>query len=212
MLKEDKTEITDGDIISILTSPLGINKITHVTRGGGGIIMSLTKIDNSDYPFIINRSNYANRKINSLLLKFVFISNNPTFEDYNTSTRQEFLQELDIQRRIYHASSDRYLEPLVPQILFAAIYGRGDNPHDYLTQIILNTRSDGMSEDTINTIDYIIDICSKQSVSIGLIVMENMNEFQTASSYFHDHNIKTPSESDYTFDFDDVSDFYNQPV
>jgi len=214
MLKEDRTEITDGDIIHILTSPPVNEKITHVTRGGGGIIMSLNKINDSHYPFVINRSNYANRNINSLLLKFVFITETESvFEDYNTSTKDEFLHELEMQRGIFQASSDRYLEPLVPQLLFAAIYGRGDNPYHFLSDLLENKiRRGGMSEDanTIQTLEYIIDICTtKQSVSIGLIVMENMRDFQTAYSFFHDHRIITPDDSLYRYDFDDGNDFYH---
>jgi hypothetical protein len=70
----------------------------------------------------------------------------------------------------------------------------------------------GMSEDanTIQTLEYIIDICTtKQSVSIGLIVMENMRDFQTAYSFFHDHRIITPDDSLYRYDFDDGNDFYH---
>jgi hypothetical protein len=211
MLNEDGTEITDENITSILIREEGNDKITYVTRGGGGVIMSLTKIDDSDYPFVINRSNYANRKINSLLIKFVFITpREGMYEEYQTSTQDIFLQELGIQREIFRASSDKYLEPLVPQILFATIYGTGGNPHHFLTEILERKKSSGMNERTSSTIDYIIDICAKQSVSIGLIVMEHMSDFQPASSYFFHQGIKTPSDSDYRFDYDDDTDFYNQ--
>jgi hypothetical protein len=153
--------------------------------------MSLNKINDSHYPFVINRSNYANRNINSLLLKFVFITETePVFEDYNTSTKGEFINELEMQREIFRASSDKYLEPLVPQFLFAAVYGISDNPYKFLSDLLQNKITNGgMSEDadTIQTLEYIIDICTtKQSVSIGLIVMENMRDFQTAYSFFRD--------------------------
>jgi len=211
MLKEDRTEITDEDITHILTRPSENEQITHVTRGGGGIIMSLNKINGSHYPFVINRSNYANRNINSLLLKFVFITETDRdFKDYNTSNSHEFLHELEMQRQIFRASSDKYLEPLVPQLLFAAIYGTGENPYHYLSALLQTKIRGDEDADTIQSLQYIIDICTtKRSVSIGLIVMENMSDFQTAYSFFRDNRIITPDDSRYRYDFDNGDDFYH---
>ena len=118
-----------------------------------------------------------------------------------------------MQREIFRASSDKYLEPLVPQFLFAAVYGISDNPYKFLSDLLQNKITNGgMSEDadTIQTLEYIIDICTtKQSVSIGLIVMENMRDFQTAYSFFRDSSIITPEDSRYRYDFDDGNDFYH---
>jgi serine/threonine protein kinase len=149
-------------------------------------LFKLTLFPSVRSPYKTISSNYPDKEVKEILLKFVFINPDKNFviRDtngdqlvfLNTTSEEEFYREVAMQDKIFKGSLNRYLEPICPNILFSGQYVKSDII-EVLTSL-KNTDNDELTSRFLTAIslaDAIFDI--------GIIVMEYLSGFMKLSEY-----------------------------
>lgn len=159
-----------------------IVKLTDKALYGMNYKISIPKNGSYKSPFYSSEMNTFGNPVNSILMKFVLISQGDQEEQYEVNDKikytmlaNDFINEIKVQQTLYTQSS--YLGAPVTVSIIAGI---DSAPNDVLMNILGKTKS------RWNDLLKIIDYGKQKGYDVGIICMEFLDTYQTIDEYIYD--------------------------
>lgn len=167
----------------------------------GGVIFILVLNEGVKSPYAMARSNAPFVDVKTLVMKAVLIRNNKktfnfSFKEYDplngvsvesgvrlqTSSVNDFIDEVDVQADIFKKSFDRYLEPICPSIVGIMVKGPDEFP-DFYDQAIFDkmTENEQTARNLFNKLVSLVSVT--KDMGLGFIFMECLEGFKPIGLY-----------------------------
>jgi serine/threonine protein kinase len=193
IIKPSEAHKSKQDIFNFLLTNSKIKIFSYKTRGG--VILKLELESEIASPYMSVNPESLGQDVKIIFFKLVFIGNSK-FDIYdnngneiiylNQASKLDFENEVKVQNDIYEKTQGINLSPLCPAVL--------DSYHldkKITCQLLLeNCKTKLTTQDEKNLFDLIIQHFKSSNFTIGLQVMEYIENSKTLASYIYDEEYK----------------------